>query len=129
MMMPNLQIAAQSAPRGCPFCLTGEIDVLANFHDTLAAYRCPRCAGVFYTIASPTGSRGPQVTHLLQRSPRRYQRGRPLRARRPPLPFQSLARWLPAATSPKPRPRQTLPLPGQPLNQSEPRRQGAWLGL
>jgi hypothetical protein len=79
MLRPDLQIA-QSAPRGCPFCLTGGIDVLANFHDTLAAYRCPRCAGVFYTIASQTVSRGPQVTHLLQRPPRRYQRGRPLRA-------------------------------------------------
>ena len=121
MLTRDLQIAARSSPRGCPFCLTEGIDVLANFHDTLAAYRCSRCAGVFFTIAHQTGSRAPQVTHLLQRPPRTYQRGRPLRAQRPPLPFRSLARYLPAATSRNPRPRPTLPLPGQPLNQWEPR--------
>src|SRR5688572_28150612 len=102
MLTPDVQTAAESTPRGCPFCLTAGIDVLANFHDTLAAYRCPRCARVFYTIAHQTVCRAPQVTHLLQRPPRPYQRGRPLRAHRPPLPFRSLARWLPAATSPKP---------------------------
>lgn len=104
-------------PRGCPFCLTQGIDVLAQFHDTLAAYRCARCAGVFYTIAGAVASVAPQVTHVLQRTPRTYPRGRTLRTRRPPLPFRSLARWLPAATSPQSRPPLTLPRRGQSLNQ------------
>ena len=37
-------------PRGCPFCLARAVRRLASFEDTLTAYRCPECRGVFYTI-------------------------------------------------------------------------------
>lgn len=37
-------------PRGCPFCLSHDVGLLANFHDTLTAYRCDACGQVFYTV-------------------------------------------------------------------------------
>ena len=37
-------------PKGCPFCLTTAVRLVANFDDTLTAYECPQCRGVFYTI-------------------------------------------------------------------------------
>jgi hypothetical protein len=37
-------------PRGCPFCLTKSVELVASFDGTLIAYRCPACQGVFYTI-------------------------------------------------------------------------------
>lgn len=39
-----------SEPRGCPFCLAGSVELVASFDETLLAYRCPACEGVFYTI-------------------------------------------------------------------------------
>ena len=39
-----------SEPRGCPFCLTKSVELVASFDRTLIAYRCPACQGVFYTI-------------------------------------------------------------------------------
>jgi hypothetical protein len=115
-MVTLAEISRRAEPRGCPFCLTHNLHTLASFDDTLAAYRCHVCAGVFYTIDLRIAARASRVTDLLQRPPRRDQRGRPLRARRPALAYRSLARWLPAATSPQPRHHLTLPLPGQPLN-------------
>ena len=42
-----------SEPRGCPFCLTTSVELVASFDRTLIAYRCPACKGVFYTITPP----------------------------------------------------------------------------
>jgi len=109
--------STRAEPRGCPFCLTQDLHTIAGFADTLAAYRCQRCAEVFYTIDLQAAAHGPRVTDLLQRPPRRPEQGQPLRARRPPLAFRSLARVLPTATPGRPRPHPTLPRPGQPLHQ------------
>lgn len=49
-------------PRGCPFCLTRSVELIASFDRTLIAYRCPACEGVFYTITPQFDREGAERT-------------------------------------------------------------------
>lgn len=54
-------------PHGCPFCLASEVRILADFDDTLTAYRCDQCQEVFFTIALRFAAQQPIVDPLQQR--------------------------------------------------------------
>jgi hypothetical protein len=55
-------------PRVCPFCLSPTLALLANFHDTLTAFRCETCHQMFYTVELRFAASQPIVEPLEQRS-------------------------------------------------------------